>query len=76
MRKRQKKNKKSFSPFFFGCLIGFILGFLLDLLNVKNIPFLIFSININILFIYIIKFTMTKLNIEFSKKEKRYILIS
>ena len=76
MRKRQNKNKKSFSPFFFGCLIGFILGFLLDLLNVKNIPFLIFSININILFIYIIKFTMTKLNIEFSKKEKRYILIT
>ena len=76
MRKRQEKNnKKSFFSFFI-YLIAFLICFLLSLFKVKYIPFVILSVITNILFIMVIRSTISKLKIEFSKKEKRYILIT
>lgn len=72
MKKLYEENKYLIISFFSSLILGLLLG----LLRVKNIPFLLLSISLNIFLITIIKIIIKLLKIEFSSKEKKYIAIS
>ena len=69
MKKIYKENKNLILSFFSFALLGILLG----LLKVKNIPFVLLSVSLNLFFITMIKVAMKILKIEFNKKEKKVI---
>ena len=72
MKKIFKDNKVLILSF----IIFLVLGILLGLLKVKNIPFTCFSIAANIFLITLIKMIITKFKIKFSQKEKITLILA
>lgn len=70
MKNIMKENKLLVIPF----CISLFLGLFLGILHIKTIPLLLFSISINIFTIILIKMILKKLNINFNKKEKIWII--